>query len=146
MRTPLFALLSSLLSACGGAAPEPSAAPASPAATSAAVQPAPSAPADIDVATLKQRLDAGGTFVLDVRTPQEFAQGHVPGAVNISLQELASRLPELEARKGEEFAVICAVGGRSASATALLREQGFAGATNVQGGTQAWIQAGLPVE
>lgn len=138
----LLPLLLPLLGACGGAPSEPTATRSEAAPSSASA----TAPRDIDVATLKGKVDAGGTFVLDVRTPGEFAQGHVPGAVNITMQELPSRLGELEAHRDGEIAVICAVGGRSDSATSFLREKGFAGASNVLGGTQAWARAGYPLE
>ncbi len=84
-------------------------------------------------------------FVLDVRTPGEFSGGHIPGAVNIPLQELESRLGELEAQRSG-MAVVCAVGGRSKAASELLAGQGFTGVQNVDGGTQGWIAAGHPVE
>lgn len=131
--------LLALLLACGTAPEPPSAAVGGEPASAAA-------PRDIDVATLKGKVDAGGTFVLDVRTPGEFAQGHVPGAVNIDIQTLQARLGELETHKGKEIAVICAVGSRSDAATAFLRDQGFAGASNVLGGTSAWARAGYPLE
>lgn len=138
-------VLLSLLWACGGAAPEPATAAPGPSASTAAPEAA-GAPRDIDVATLKGKVDAGATFVLDVRTPGEFAQGHVPGAVNITMQELPARLSELEPHKGKDIAVICAVGGRSDSATSFLREKGYGTASNVLGGTQAWVRAGYPLE
>ncbi|NOY28130.1 MAG: rhodanese-like domain-containing protein [Oligoflexia bacterium] len=100
----------------------------------------------MDVAQLKTWLDSKTPFVLDVRTSQEFAQGHVPGAVNISVQDLPKRLDEIASHKGDKFAVICASGARSAAATSLLHKAGYAGATNVKGGTRAWITAGYPVD
>lgn len=105
----------------------------------------PRAPAELDVAALQARVSAGDIFVLDVRTPEEFADGHVPGATLLPLQELEGRLGELEARRGEEIAVICASGGRSSRATELLRARGFT-ASNVAGGTRAWVAAGYPTE
>lgn len=131
--------LLALLLACG-TAPEP------PVAAVGGEPVSTAAPRDIDVATLKGKVDAGGTFVLDVRTPGEFAQGHVPGAVNIDMQDLPTRLAELEPHKGKDIAVICAVGGRSDSATSFLREKGYGTASNVLGGTQAWARAGYPLE
>lgn len=100
---------------------------------------------DLSVSDL-QAASVGGMQVLDVRTAEEFAEGHVPGAINIPLQELQSRSAELAALKDREFAVICAVGGRSSSATGLLHRQGYSGARNVAGGTQAWEAAGYPLE
>lgn len=105
----------------------------------------PARAADLSVSEL-QAATASGLPVLDVRTPEEFAEGHVPGAINIPLQELQARSAELAALKDREFAVICAVGGRSSSATGLLHRQGYSGARNVAGGTQAWEAAGYPLE
>lgn len=101
---------------------------------------------ELDVATLKERIDKGETFVLDVRTPQEFAEGHVPGAVNIPVQELGDRIDELAEYKGKDIDVICRSGSRSTSATKHLRGEGFQRASNVRGGTMAWQAAGYPVE
>ena len=67
---------------------------------------------------------AGGALLLDVRTAGEFAEGHVEGALNIPLQELAARLLEIE--KGREVVVYCRSGGRSAVAAQMLRGRGHA--------------------
>lgn len=69
-----------------------------------------------------RRRVAEGALLLDVRTPQEFAVGHVPGAKNIPVQELAQRLAELGAPR--RVVVYCRSGGRSASATEILRQAG----------------------
>ena len=70
-------------------------------------------------------------FVLDVRTPQEFAKGYIPGAVNIPVDELRSRLNELPHDK--EIAVYCQVGQRGYFATRVLLQKGFT-AANIGGG------------
>lgn len=93
---------------------------------------------EITVADLKAREN---TPLIDVREEWEFAQGHVPGAVNIPLSELGARLAELP----HEFDVICKVGGRSAQAAMALEPRGY-DVTNVEGGTDAWIAAGYEVE
>jgi phage shock protein E len=59
--------------------------------------------------------------IVDVRTPAEFMGGHVPGSINIPLQELTGRLDEI--RKMENLVLCCASGGRSAHATDFLRQQ-----------------------
>lgn len=69
----------------------------------------------------RQRVAAGATL-LDVRTPMEFSMGHVEGAKNIPVQELAARLREIP--KGD-VVVYCRSGARSASAAQLLRGQGY---------------------
>jgi len=70
-----------------------------------------------------RRVEAGATLV-DVRSAAEFAEGHLPGAVNIPVDELASRLDELG---GPEASVIvyCRSGARSGKAERLLKEKGF---------------------
>jgi rhodanese-related sulfurtransferase len=101
---------------------------------------------NIDVAELSASLAAGNVPVLvDVRTPGEYASGHVAGAVNIPVDELAGRLQELEQFRQGDVYLICRSGGRSARAAASLTASGF-DTVNVEGGTAAWIGAGLPVE
>lgn len=63
-----------------------------------------------------------GALLLDVRTPEEFNAGHIPGARNIPVQELQSRLGELE--KWRSVVVYCRSGARSATAKALLTKAG----------------------
>lgn len=69
-------------------------------------------------------LVAQGALLLDVRTTGEFAGGHIGGAKNIPVQDLASRLGELPP-KSRKIVVYCRSGGRSASASQLLRQAGY---------------------
>ena len=96
---------------------------------------------EIDVAELARRR-AAGAYVLDVRTPEEYAEGHVPGAVLLPLQELQERWEEVP--EGDVL-VICKSGARSMTAAKALNGAGRT-TTNVAGGTMAWIDAGHPVE
>jgi len=70
-------------------------------------------------------------FLLDVRTPKEFASGHIPGAVNIPVDDLRSRLVELP--HDREIAAYCQVGQRGYLATRILRQKGYS-ASNIGGG------------
>ncbi|MGA2556317.1 MAG: rhodanese-like domain-containing protein [Verrucomicrobiota bacterium] len=92
---------------------------------------------------------AGGApaRLLDVRTPAEFAAAHVPGAKLIPLDDLdpASLAREPGAEKSPVY-VLCQSGGRARQAIARLERAGIRGCVLVEGGTQAWIDAGLPVE
>lgn len=97
---------------------------------------------EIDVAALA-RLHAGGAFVLDVREPEEYDAGHVPGAVPLPLGQVAERMDEVPVDR--DVYVVCGSGGRSALATEILNQAGRR-ATNVDGGTKGWIAAGHPVE
>lgn len=81
-------------------------------------------------------------FWLDVRQPEEYRAGHVPGAVLIPLGELAQRLSELP--KDREIIVVCRSGSRSGVATRHLSAAGYR-ALNLAGGMIAWQMARLPV-
>ena len=80
--------------------------------------------------------------LLDVREADEWAAGRAPGAVHLALSELAGATLDLE--PGATVQVICKAGGRSAQATAYLRDQGF-DAVNVVGGMLAWAASGREV-
>lgn len=69
-----------------------------------------------------RRRVAQGALLLDVRTPKEFAEGHVPGAMNIPVQDLGQRLSDVGAPR--QVVVYCRSGGRSAAAAQLLRRAG----------------------
>lgn len=92
--------------------------------------------------TVRQLSEMKAATVIDVREDDEFRVGHIPGAVSFPLSRLSQRVGELPS--GELF-VVCQSGGRSAQATAALSTAGFS-AVNVDGGTSAWIDAGLPIE
>ncbi len=81
-------------------------------------------------------------YLLDVRQPEEYRSGHIPGAKLIPLGDLRSRMNELP--KDREILVVCRSGNRSLSATRQLASAGF-NAVNVRGGLMAWSRAGLPV-
>lgn len=85
-------------------------------------------------------------FVLDVRTPGEFAEGHLAGATLLPVQELQRRLDELAAHKGEPVFVYCHSGNRSTVAAKLLVDAGFTNVTNLRKGINDWKAAGLPLE
>src|SRR5262249_14319946 len=78
--------------------------------------------------------------VIDVREPEEFANGHVPGAVNLPQADLATRLDELPCDR--PVFVICQGGFRSLRAAQLLSQCGIANVASVKGGTEAWRAAG----
>jgi rhodanese-related sulfurtransferase len=82
-------------------------------------------------------------MVLDVREPEEYAHGHVPGAVNLPQAELATRLEEVP--RDHPLLVICQGGYRSLRAAQFLKQTGFAEVASVTGGTTAWQEAGKPL-
>ncbi len=83
-------------------------------------------------------------LVIDVRTPAEYAMGHVPGAVNIPHTELSARLGEVESESG--VALYCLMGPRARLGEKTLREAGVRDILHLDGGLSAWREAGLPVE
>jgi rhodanese-related sulfurtransferase len=96
----------------------------------------------VSVQELKAALDEGAA-VIDVREPEEYAAGHVPGATLVPLMSVPQHLDALPV--GDPLYVVCAVGGRSAQAAAFLSSRGVP-AVNVDGGTRDWVAAGYPLE
>ncbi|MCO6412711.1 MAG: rhodanese-like domain-containing protein [Thiogranum sp.] len=82
--------------------------------------------------------------VVDVRKPVEFAVGHIPGAVNMPIDELDLRVDELGGDR--EVLVYCINGARTRRAEHVLLDNGIENIYHLQGAFQAWIQAGLPIE
>lgn len=89
----------------------------------------------VDVETVLAAASGERSFVVDVRTPQEFAAGHIPDAVNMPLDDLRSRMAELS--RDREIAVYCQVGQRGYLATRILRQAGFK-AVNIGGGYRTY--------
>lgn len=82
-------------------------------------------------------------YVLDVRTPAEYKQGHIQGAELIPLEDLDIKITRLP--KGREIICVCASGSRSGAAARRLNAQGYK-ASNMKGGMSRWVRAGLPVK
>jgi rhodanese-related sulfurtransferase len=109
---------------------------------------APDANADAPVApaALAELLgDADAPLLLDVRTPGEFAAGHVPQAANLPVQELAARLDELDAYRARGVVTYCEAGPRAERAAALLRENGFTNVRVLAGSMRRWRAEGREV-
>ena len=111
-------------------------------------QPAPGpAKASISGAALAAELKKGATpVILDVRTPEEYRAGHIPGSLNVPLDQLAARLPELGIAKSDEVVVHCERGPRAAQAEALLTQDGYQHVVDLEGHMKGWRESGLPVE
>ena len=97
-------------------------------------------PLTMSVSQLAKCCESGGAILLDVRTPAEFQEVHVPQAKSVPLDKLDPAAFD----KSQPLLVICRSGGRGQKACEKLRAAGFT-ATNIEGGTLAWEQAGLPV-
>jgi rhodanese-related sulfurtransferase len=102
------------------------------------------APAELDT-LLRAQPDLP---LLDVRTPMEYAQVHVPQARNIPLDTLApgSLFERGLLPRGQPIYILCQTGGRANKAAEQFAREGFDQAVVVEGGTKAWSDAGLPVD
>ena len=97
---------------------------------------------NVEVAEFEKLRADKKNVVLDVRTPKEFAAGHIPGAVNIDVN--AADFPEKVARleKGKTYLVHCGAGVRSAKACDKMSQLAFPKLYNLEGGFKAWESAG----
>ncbi len=96
------------------------------------------------VHTLEAWRNDANVLVLDVRSPSEFAAGHVPGAHHLFVAHLGERLAELDPAK--TIVTYCGSGYRASIAASVLKRAGFSDVANVPGSWTAWNAAGLPVE
>lgn len=158
----VFALL---LAACGPAAtPTPTVAPPTPTVAPTLIPPTPTRVAlDLHsvvdkflsgipdkyytvgtVEALKDMLAAGNVVLVDVREPNEYAEGHIPGAVNIPIRTLAKNLDKLP--KDKPVVVYCRTGHRAGMATAALQLLGYSSVRNFTPAIMGWQKAGEPIE
>lgn len=94
----------------------------------------------------KAMSESPGLIILDVRTPNEFSQGRIKGAVNIDFyaKDFTEQLDKLD--KDEPYLVYCRSGRRSGVTTEAMVKLGFTDIRHLIGGIQAWNKAGLPLE
>lgn len=100
----------------------------------------------IDLDQFDQKRQEKDTVVLDVRTPKEYADGHVPGAVNIDIHDPQFDQKVAALDKSNTYLVHCAKGVRSAAATKKMAAMGFANLFDFHGGFTAWENAHKPIE
>ena len=100
----------------------------------------------INQETLLNRIEQkdASTIILDVRTPEEFAAGHVPGAVNIPYTHLPARLSDLTDAGDKEIVLYCATGIRAERAAERMREQGYTRLLHLDGDMKAWEEKKRP--
>ncbi len=104
---------------------------------------------EIDITQYRQTFsedESADVQLIDVREVEEFAEGHIPGAVNIPLSQFQSRFSEIE-NKGA-IVLVCAAGGRSAMAADYMAAHGYDSDRlyNLVDGTMGWMMRGLPLE
>lgn len=128
----------------GPAAPtSPVSSPAAPQA--AAVQAAvPATPITQEQLLQRQAQHPDRLFVLDVRTPEEYAEGHVPAAANVPHDQIAARLADVP--KDKDVVLYCRSGRRVALAADVLSANGYTRLSHLEGDMAAWTENGRPVE
>jgi hydroxyacylglutathione hydrolase len=94
--------------------------------------------------TVHELKDDGGTQRLDVRSPSEWQEGHIPGATHLFVSDLREKTPSLD--RSRPVATYCASGYRASLAASLLQRAGFEDVRSVPGSWKAWTSAGYPVE
>ncbi len=101
----------------------------------------------ITVKDLYQTLGQDKTSrVLDVRTLREYDSGHIAGAVNVPLKNLATRIDRVDADKSQTIYVVSGTDEQTAEAVALLEAEGYSRVSDVAGGMNAWSAKRYPVE
>ena len=95
-----------------------------------------------------QALQSGpdAPLLLDVRSAEEFAAGHIPGALNVPHDQAAARLEELQPYRQRGIVLYCKSGRRAGLAAEVLARAGFSRLRHLAGDMPGWIAAGLPVE
>lgn len=83
-------------------------------------------------------------IILDVRTPEEFAAGHIPGAVNIPYTHLPARASQLSGAGDKDIVLYCATGVRSQLAAERMREHGYTRLLHLDGDMKAWDEKNRP--
>ena len=93
-------------------------------------------------ADFKKELSEEGIVLLDVRTPQEFATGHIEGAINVNVlaNDFKTQLEALDLDKGKKVLVYCKSGIRSGRASKAMEEMGFLQIKDLEGGYRAWVK------
>jgi rhodanese-related sulfurtransferase len=97
---------------------------------------------DVDVAGAAAIVEQGEAVILDVRTPEEYAAGHLAGAININVEspDFADQVSDLD--ESAETLVYCRTGNRSGIATDEMADLGFTDLADLQGGIEAWAAEG----
>lgn len=102
---------------------------------------------ELSIEQVKQRLETGETFrLLDVREGEEFARGHLPGAVSVCKGILERDIEELVPDFKTPLVLYCGGGYRSALSADNLQRMGYKNVASMWGGWRAWTEAGFPTE
>lgn len=102
--------------------------------------------AEWDQATAQEKMKNTNVIVIDVRSPEEYAEGHVPGAINIPHNKITEHKEQLAKLKGNELLLYCRSGRRAGWAEETLTEMGVGNLYHLKGDMQGWQAAGLKIE
>lgn len=90
--------------------------------------------------------DSSNLVIVDVRTPEEFQQGHVPNAVNVPLSEIIDNPAILLSSKDKSIVLYCRSGYRAGKAAEALQKDGYQNLSHLEGDMQGWLKQGLAIE
>jgi len=93
-----------------------------------------------------QLINRQKAVVVDIRAPEEFAEGHVTGARNVPLDQLEAKLAGTVKNKSLPLLIVCASGARAQRAVAVAKKLGYEQAQALSGGLKSWKDANLPLE
>jgi phage shock protein E len=101
--------------------------------------------ASVEAETFASLLTEDTPILIDVRTPQEFAAGHLDGAINIDFYDpnFRSEIAKLDPKK--QYAIYCRTGNRTGQTLTMMKTLGFTNVTDLKGGIVAWEQNGFSV-
>src|SRR5881396_3824572 len=101
---------------------------------------------EIDATQARERIESGEPVVVDVREQEEWAEGHIPGAVHVPRGHLESRIERAAPDRSQPVLLYCAGGSRSAFAAKTLEELGYETVVNLAGGFTDWKRNGFPTQ
>ena len=93
-----------------------------------------------------EKVKADEWLLIDVRTPQEYADGHIPGALNMPHEAIGDYVEQLNDAKDKPIIIYCRSGRRAQIAMQMLEQKQFTGISHLEGDMLGWTEAGLPVE
>lgn len=99
-----------------------------------------------DQATALAKIKEGNVVVLDVRSPSEYKEGHVPTAINIPHNQIDENIDKLKGLENKDILIYCRSGRRAGMAESVLSEKGFKQLYHLKGDMQGWKAANLTIE
>lgn len=95
---------------------------------------------------LMEKVQNNEWLLIDVRSPEEFAEGHIPGAINMPHNEIESYISQLDDDKDQRIIVYCRSGRRAMLTLETLKARSFTDVSHLEGDMMGWDAAGLPVD